>query len=115
MSTILIHNARCSKSRQALRILEESGLSFETFEYLKVRISENMLAKIYKYTKEASPWGFIRKKEPVCKELGLHAETPPKELLKAIFKNPILLERPILIHNLKAVVGRPPEKILEII
>ncbi len=115
MPTKLFHNPRCSKSRQALKILEESGVPFEVYAYLKEGLSIRSIEQLCKQLGEDTPWGFMRKKEAICKELGLSSDTSKKALVQAVHKHPILLERPILQHNGKAIVGRPPEDILEIL
>ena len=115
MSAILFHNPRCSKSREALRLLEESNFAFDVHLYLKEGVSVAAVEKLCSALGEKTPWAFIRKKEAVCKELGLSVETGRTKLIQAISDNPILLERPILLHGKKAVVGRPPELVLELV
>ncbi|MBK26865.1 MAG: arsenate reductase (glutaredoxin) [Halobacteriovorax sp.] len=115
MSARLIHNPRCSKSRQALAILEEKKVSFDVVEYLKNPLSESELDELFsKLGKE--PLEVIRTKETVFKDLNLKGqELSRQEWIKIIAKNPILLERPIFDNGNQAVIGRPPENLLSII
>ena len=115
MSARLIHNPRCSKSRQALALLGEKGVSFEVVEYLKNPLNESELGELFsRLGKE--PLDCIRKKETVFKDLDLSSQEPDKsQWLKIIAKNPILLERPIFDNGKQAVIGRPPEDILSLI
>jgi len=115
MSARLIHNPRCSKSRQAMAILEEKKVSFDVIEYLKNPLSEKELDELFaKLGKE--PLEVIRTKETVFKDLNLKGqELSRQEWIKIIAKNPILLERPIFDNGNQAVIGRPPEDLLSII
>ncbi len=115
MSARLIHNPRCSKSRQALAILEEKKVSFEVIEYLKNPLSETELEDLFtRLGKE--PLEAMRTKENLFKDLNLKGQDlDRKEWIKIIAKNPILLERPIFDNGNQAVIGRPPEELLRII
>ena len=115
MTAKLYHNSRCSKSRQALAILEENKIEFEVFEYLKNPLIESDLEGLF--TKLGlAPAEVIRKGESVFKELELSSkDLSNKEWAKIIAQNPILLERPIFENGEKAIVGRPPEDILKIV
>lgn len=112
---ILIHNPRCSKSREAKKILEESSIDFDTIDYLKDGLKEKLLAHLPKLL--GLPYEeMIRTKEDVYKELKLAGKKlSNKEWIEVLMKNPILLERPIFIHGDKAVIGRPPELVEGII
>jgi arsenate reductase len=100
----LYHNPRCSKSRQALALLVEKNIEFETYRYLDNGIFQedlNILVAIE---------GVIRKQD-VDKSLGYDLNNKA-DILKLLIDNPKTLQRPILINNGRAVIGRPPENIL---
>jgi arsenate reductase len=107
--SILIHNPRCSKSRGAKELLEEEGVEFETIDYMKDGLKEKMLAHLPELT-GLSYEEMVRKNEDVYKELHLsEKKLTDKEWIDVLIKHPILLERPIFIHNGKAVIARPCE------
>lgn len=109
--TILIHNPRCSKSREARDILIEQGIEFETIDYLKDGLKEKLLSHLPELL-GLSFKDMIREKEDIYKELNLSEKTlDNKEWIALLQKHPILLERPILIQNNQAVIGRPVEKL----
>ncbi len=111
---VLLHNRRCSKSRRALELLEERGARVETREYLAQPLSvEELQSLATRLGRPISEW--IRKQEAVLAELGCSAASPEPELLAAVAANPILMERPILVRGARAVVGRPPEDVLELL
>jgi arsenate reductase len=110
---IIYHNPRCSKSRQTLQLLEENNMEVEIVDYLNNPPSANTLKEILTLL-DVSADQIIRKKEAAFKELNLK-EATGAEMIKAIVKHPILLERPIVIANGKAAIGRPPENVLNII
>ncbi|MFT6070903.1 MAG: arsenate reductase [Bacteriovoracaceae bacterium] len=115
MTARLFHNPRCSKSRQALALLQESKVQFEILEYLKTPLEETDLLALFKKLDKA-PIEIVRKGEAVFKELSLSTkELSLKEWASVIAQNPILLERPIFDNGSKAVIGRPPEDILSLI
>ena len=101
----LYHNPRCSKSRQAVALLEENGVEFETYLYLEQGIdSEDMSVLI-------NLEGIIR-----ANDLEQKADLENPEVVKKLLEeSPKLLQRPILISNSQAVIGRPPEEILRLI
>ncbi len=105
----IYHNPKCSKSRKALEILEGKNLVLEVREYLKTGISLDEVKQLEELLQEPIS-GFIRKKEELFKELGLE-KANDNELAHALTQNPKLLERPIVIHNKRAVVARPPEEL----
>ncbi len=111
---VLYHNPRCSKSRAALALLRERGVAFDLVEYLETPPSRQDLDDLQrKLGLPASDW--IRKKEEAFREAGLSVESSDAEILDAIAERPILLERPILVHGERAVVGRPTERLLELL
>ena len=111
----IYHNPRCSKSRQTLQLLEEHQISPEVVEYLNTPPSKEELSEILSMLGLA-PRQLMRTKEAEYKELGLDDESLSREqLIEAMVANPKLIERPIVINNGKAAIGRPPETILDIL
>ncbi len=109
-----IHNPRCSKSRQALAILAEKNINPDIRLYLNDSLSKNELKDILKKLNvEAS--SIIRKGEKDFKENFKGKDLSEEEWIDAMIKFPKLIERPILVNGEKAVVGRPPENVLDII
>ncbi len=114
MSDVTIwHNPRCSKSRATLALLEERGIEPEVVLYLETPPSAQELKRVLK-SLDMSPKELVRRSEGVFKELGL-ARAGDAELIEAMVANPILIERPVVIHNQRAALGRPPEQVLEIL
>ena len=110
----IYHNPRCSKSRQGLEILENSKKEFKVIKYLEEIPSEEELKEIIKLL-GITPIQLIRKTEKVWKEEFKGKELSDTEIIKAMLNHPKLIERPIVINNNKAVIGRPTEAILAII
>ncbi len=115
MTTTIYHNPRCSKSRQTLDLLRQNGAEPEIIEYLKTppTIAElkSLLAKL-----GLKPRELLRTKEPEYKAAGLNnPELSDAEILRAMVDHPKLIERPIVVHGNKAMLGRPPERVLEIL
>ena len=111
----IFHNPRCSKSRQALKLLQENGVEPEIIEYLKFpphkRELKNILAML-----GVEPREIMRRKEAIYISKKLDDDAHTKEnLINAIVADPILLERPIIISESKAVIGRPPENVLTLL
>lgn len=115
MTVTIYHNPRCSKSRQTLQLLLDRGIQPVVIEYLKTPPAEAELKRILGLL-HLQPRQLLRRKEPLYRELGLDDNSlKDKELIDAMQEHPILMERPIVEANGKAVIGRPPEKVLEII
>ncbi|MCG7501459.1 arsenate reductase (glutaredoxin) [Tenacibaculum sp. Mcav3-52] len=110
----IYHNPRCSKSRQGLEIIENSGKEFETVKYLDTIPSTEELKGVISLL-NISPIDLVRKNEKIWKEEYKGRELSDAEIIKALVDNPKLIERPIVINGNKAVIGRPPENIKEII
>jgi len=106
----IYHNPRCSKSRQGLAILENSNIDFEIIKYLDTPPTEEELTNIISKLGIA-PIDLVRKNEAIWKENFKGKDFSDKKLIEIMVQNPKLIERPIVIHNNTAVVGRPPEKI----
>lgn len=113
MSVTIYHNPRCSKSRQTLAILEDKNVETNVVEYLTSPPDVAQLTSILsKLGVKASD--IVRKKE--AKEAGIDpAALSEKDLIAAMVANPIVIERPIVVAGDKAVMGRPPENVLDII
>ena len=115
MSVTIYHNPRCTKSRLTLELLEKKGIKPEVVEYLKSPPSKETMKKILKML-DCDPRSLMRKGESEYKELSLNDENlSDDKLIEAMLKNPILIERPIVITKNKAAIGRPPENILDIL
>ena len=111
----IYHNPRCSKSRQTLALLTERGIEPDVVEYLKTPLSTQALQTLSQKL-GVNVVDMMRTKEREFKELKLNrADVTDDQLLQAIAGNPILLERPIVVCGDKAVIGRPPENVLELI
>jgi len=115
MSEYMIwHNPRCSKSRQTLEILIDKKIEVEVVKYLEFTPSvsdiKDVLKKLGIGARE-----LMRTKEDEYKSLDLKNETNEDKLIEAMASHPKLIERPIVIKGDKAVLGRPPEKVLELI
>lgn len=104
------HNNRCSKSREAKAILEESNLEFEVFEYLKNDFSKEELLKVMAQLKIKDIKEMLRDKEKEYKELDINNKSQ-NEILELVVQHPKLLERPIIIKDNKAVIARPMENL----
>jgi arsenate reductase (glutaredoxin) len=115
MSVTLYHNPRCSKSRQTLALLEEKGITPEIVTYLDNPPSAAEMGSILDMLGK-EPREAMRKKEDPYKANGLDNEGLSRdELIAAMVANPILIERPIVVTNGKAAIGRPPESVLDIL
>jgi arsenate reductase len=115
MSITIYHNPKCSKSRQTLKLLQEQGINPVTIEYLKNPPTVEKLKEILSLL-GVSPRDLIRKKEDEYKELDLaNSRLSDEDLIGFMVKNPNLIERPIVLANGKAALGRPPEQVLNIL
>lgn len=104
------HNPRCSKSRQALALLQDAGAEVTVIEYLKTPPTQKRLKEVIALLGVA-PRAMMRTKEKLYRELELDEVSDPA-LVTAMAENPILIERPIAIKGRKAAIGRPPETVL---
>ena len=105
-SVTIWHNQRCSKSRDAMEILKENNCETKVIKYLETSPDEAQIKTILKML-GITPRELMRTKEELYKELDLKYVTDDESLIKAMAKNPKLIERPILIKNNKAIIGRP--------
>ena len=111
----LYHNPRCSKSRQALALLEERGVQPHIIRYLETPPDAETLDGLLKAL-GLEPRQLMRTQEAPYKAHDLDApERSRAELIDAMIAHPILIERPIAVANGKAAIGRPPESVLEIL
>ena len=109
--TTIWHNPRCSKSRQTLALLEERGISPAVRLYLDDAPSTTEVTQVLSQL-GIEPWELLRRGEKVFKDLGLGKDSADDALIEAMSANPILIERPIVIHDGGAALGRPPESVL---
>lgn len=115
MSVTMYHNPRCGKSRQTLKLLQERGIEPTIIEYLKTPPDAKTLKSILKKLGMA-PRELMRRKEPPYKALKLDDPSLSTDtLVDSMVENPILIERPIVLAGGKAALGRPPEKVLDIL
>ncbi|OAB78939.1 arsenate reductase (glutaredoxin) [Cochleicola gelatinilyticus] len=110
----IYHNPRCSKSRQTLQLLEEKGETIEIVKYLETTPSKTELKNILELL-DMTPIELVRKGEAIWKEEFKGKSFSDDELIEIMLENPKLIERPIVIKGTKAVIGRPPEKVLDIL
>ena len=116
MQLKILHNPRCSKSRQAKKLLEERNISFETILYLNQYLSKSELEKIVNNF-SGSPILLVRTKEKLFKELKIKKEdlSDTKYLIELFSQHPKLIERPLLLAENDTIIGRPPENFLKLI
>jgi len=108
------HNPRCSKSRQTLALLEKNGIEPRVRLYLNDAPLTEEIRSVLALLK-AKPADIMRTKDALFKELGLSIDAADNVLIEAMAKHSALIERPIVIANGKAAMGRPPESVLEIL
>jgi arsenate reductase len=114
MTDVFLHNARCSKSRAALELVREAGVELPVREYLRDPLSVDELRRIVTML-GVRPIDIVRRSESEYKALGLSDATPDDDVLRAMAEHPILIERPIVVRGRRAVVGRPPETVKQIL
>ena len=113
--TKIYHNPRCSKCRQTMALLDEKNVDAEVVEYMNTPPSKSDLIEILEML-NLQPRELMRTHEAEYKDNNLSDESLSREqLIDAMIQHPKLIERPIVIHNGKAAIGRPPEKILDIL
>ncbi|RED92453.1 arsenate reductase (glutaredoxin) [Marinoscillum furvescens] len=110
----IFHNPRCRKSRETLNLLEEKGEMITIIEYLKTPPAKKELQEIVEML-GIKPEQLVRKGEPIYKEQFKGKTLSDEEWIEALVENPKLIERPIVIKDGKAEIGRPPEKVLDIL
>jgi|TARA_B100001105_G_scaffold142899_1_gene114548 arsenate reductase len=111
----ILHNPRCSKSRNSLALLKEQGIEPDVRLYLENPPTEDELTSILEML-AISAKDLLRRGEPEYKELGLgNQNLSEQQLIQLMIKHPKLIERPIVIAGGKAVIGRPPEQVLNLL
>ncbi|HPQ96552.1 MAG: arsenate reductase (glutaredoxin) [Thiothrix sp.] len=111
----IYHNPRCSKSRQTLALLEQQGIEPQVIRYLETPPDATTLERLLELL-DLSPRELMRKGEDEYQRLGLDdPQLTRAQLIAAMVQHPRLIERPIVVHNGKAAIGRPPEKVLELL
>lgn len=110
----ILHNPRCSKSRQGLALLEAEYVNFEVIKYLDNTLSKNELTEIISKL-AIKPIELVRKNETIWKDEYKGKTLSDAEIISAMIKHPKLIERPIVINKNKAVIGRPTEIIKTIL
>jgi len=111
---IIYHNNRCSKSREALDLLQKSNCEFEIRDYLKNPPTQKEIKELLAKLK-CKPLDIIRKKEPIYLEQYSTKKLSDAQWIAVLAKHPVLIERPIVINGKKAVIGRPATLVLDII
>jgi arsenate reductase len=115
MSVTIYHNPRCSKSRQALQLLEQQSVAPDVVEYLKTPPDAETLGRLLDML-GLQPRELMRTKEKEYHESGADSEDLTREqLIELMVRFPKLIERPIVVSNGKAAIGRPPECVLDIL
>jgi len=110
----IYHNPRCTKSRQTLTLIKDNGVEVEIIEYLKNPVSEGELAELIGML-EITPYELIRRGEGIFKEKFKGKDLSDTEWIKTMVEFPVLIERPIVVKNKKAILGRPPENVLKLL
>lgn len=110
---VIYHNPRCTKSREGVALLQEKNKEFEVREYLKESFTRTELQEVLKKLK-IQPSELLRRNEKIYKEEYKGKEIREEEWIEIMIQHPQLIERPIIVNGNKAVIGRPKERILEI-
>jgi len=111
----IFHNPKCSKCRLTMEILNDKGVETTVVEYLNAPPTRDELNEVLDLL-GIEPRDLMRKHEAPYKENNLdNPDLSHEQLIQAMVNNPILIERPIIINGNKATIGRPPEKVLEIL
>jgi len=114
MKAKIYHNPRCSKSRATLDLLRQHGIETEVIEYLQKPPQANEIKELLdKLGLPAA--GLLRTGESAFRESGLTPDSPPGELIALMARAPVVIERPIVVVGDAARIGRPPERVLELI
>ena len=115
MTLTIYHNPRCSKSREALKLIEERGIEPRVVRYLDTPPDAPTLDALLRLL-GLEPRGLMRHKEPEYQTLGLDDPTLSREsLIAAMVAHPRLIERPIVVKDGQAILGRPPERVLDLL
>ncbi len=115
MSVTIYHNPRCSKSRETLNLLQSKNIEPYVVEYLKTPLSHEQISTLVSQLGFDSVRSLMRTKEEQYKALNLKDENSESVLIDAMVNHPKLIERPIVVNNNKAALGRPPENVLSVL
>ena len=107
----IYHNPKCSKSRQTLEIVRSKTSEFDIIEYLKNPLTAKKITVLLSQL-NIKPLALVRTQEIIWRENYKGKELTDIEIINAMFENPKLIERPIVVRNNKAIIGRPPENVL---
>ena len=110
----IYHNPRCSKSREALSILQARGIEIDVIKYLDTSLSIKEVKSILRKL-NIPPSSMIRKKEDVWKKKNKKEDLTDEQIIQLMVEHPRIIERPIVINHDQAVIARPSEKVLTII
>ena len=110
---VIYYNPRCSKCREALALLEETNCEIEIREYLKEPPTRKELKELLKKLK-VTPLDLVRKSESIYTEQFAGKKLTAEQWITVLIKNPILIERPIVINGKTAIIGRPPVLVLDL-
>lgn len=111
---IIYYNAKCSKCREAKELLEDNRCEFELRNYLETPPSQKELKELIKKI-GCKPIDLVRQKEPLFQEKYAGKKLTGAQVIKLLSENPLLIERPIVVDGEKAVVGRPPVMVLDLV
>ncbi|TJY59819.1 arsenate reductase (glutaredoxin) [Sinimarinibacterium sp. CAU 1509] len=116
MRDLILHNPRCSKSRETLKLLTDRGVELEVVEYLQQPLSKVQLREVCALLGK-KPLEIMRTKEALFAELGLSKDNgySDEQWIDVLASHPKLLERPIVIYRGRAAIGRPPENVLTLL
>ena len=110
---IIYHNPRCRKSRETLALIKNKTSDFEVIEYLKNPLTAKEIKLVISQLK-IKPLELVRIQESIWKENYCDKQMQDDEIITAIANHPKLMERPIVTTNKKAIIGRPPENVLDL-
>jgi len=113
MKAKIYHNPRCSKSRATLALLEQRGIDTEVVEYLQQPPTASEIRSLLQRL-GMNATQILRQGESAFRESGLSADSPEAELIALMAREPIVIERPIVVAGDAARIGRPPENVLEL-
>ena len=110
----IYHNPRCSKSRATLALLADRGVDVDVVEYLSTPPTAGEIRRLLKLL-GLTPFEIVRRAEPAFRASGLDSESSAEDLIALMAREPIVIERPIVVVGNKARLGRPPERVLELL
>lgn len=114
MKITIYHNPHCSKSRESLQLLQEKEISFKTIEYLKKPLNKAELRDLLDKLM-LKPSELIRKSEAIYKTTYKNNVLTEEEWIDVMLLHPKLIQRPIIVHGNKAIIGRPIENVIQLL